>query len=141
MPVNKDLRHLTLINKANYAIVKLDRDRANPINARMISEIRLLFRKIEADPKIKGVVLVGQEGYFSAGLDLIEMYNLNEAGIKTFWKNFMGMVSDLVSFRKPLIAAITGHSPAGGCVLAICCDYRVMAVSYTHLTLPTTGIV
>jgi enoyl-CoA hydratase/carnithine racemase len=33
----------------------------------------------------------------------------------------------MVSFKKPMVAAISGHSPAGGCVLAICCDYRVMA--------------
>ena len=26
-----------------------------------------------------------------------------------------------------MVAAISGHSPAGGCVLAICCDYRLMA--------------
>lgn len=26
-----------------------------------------------------------------------------------------------------MIAAISGHSPAGGCVLALCCDYRIMS--------------
>ena len=27
----------------------------------------------------------------------------------------------------PVVAALAGHSPAGGCVLALCCDYRIMA--------------
>ena len=27
----------------------------------------------------------------------------------------------------PVAAAMAGHAPAGGCVLALCCDYRVMA--------------
>jgi len=121
------MKYLKLMKRADYTIVQLKRDKANPINARMISEIRLLFRHLENDPKVRGVVLTGQENFFSAGLDLIEMYDLDERGIKTFWTNFMGMISDLVSFPKPLVAAITGHSPAGGCVLAICCDYRVMA--------------
>jgi len=31
--------------------------------------------------------------------------------------------------RIPVVAALTGHAPAGGCVLALCCDYRVMARS------------
>ena len=26
----------------------------------------------------------------------------------------------------PIIAALNGASPAGGCVLACCCDYRIM---------------
>jgi len=33
----------------------------------------------------------------------------------------------LASFPKPIAAAISGHSPAGGCVFALCCDYRIMA--------------
>ena len=28
-----------------------------------------------------------------------------------------------------MVAALTGHAPAGGCVLSLCCDYRVMARS------------
>ena len=33
----------------------------------------------------------------------------------------------MLSFPKPLVCSVTGHSPAGGCILALCCDYRVMA--------------
>jgi len=47
--------------------------------------------------------------------------------MRQFWKRFMQLVLQLASFPKPSVAAITGHSPAGGCVLALCCDYRVMA--------------
>lgn len=32
----------------------------------------------------------------------------------------------LNSFPKPIIAAITGNSPAGGCIMAMGCDYRIM---------------
>lgn len=38
----------------------------------------------------------------------------------------MNLIDKLTAFKKPAIAAISGHSPAGGCVLALCCDYRVM---------------
>ena len=26
---------------------------------------------------------------------------------------------------------LQGHSPAGGCLLALCCDYRIMAPNYS----------
>jgi len=55
------------------------------------------------------------------------LYALNEADVKEFWIAFMKMTNTLVAFSKPFVAAITGHSPAGGCVLSICADYRVMA--------------
>ncbi|MCW3119565.1 MAG: enoyl-CoA hydratase, partial [Chitinophagaceae bacterium] len=61
------------------------------------------------------------------GVDLIELYNYNEDQHREFWTNFLDFVSVFASFKKPAIAAISGHSPAGGCVLALCCDYRIMA--------------
>src|SRR5690606_32452196 len=61
------------------------------------------------------------------GLDLITLFEYDEAKIHEFWESFIALIYDLAAFPKPSIAAITGHSPAGGCVLALCCDHRVMA--------------
>ena len=44
-----------------------------------------------------------------------------------FWGDFFGLCSDLACSPIPVVAAITGHAPAGGAVLSIMCDYRVMA--------------
>jgi enoyl-CoA hydratase/carnithine racemase len=37
-------------------------------------------------------------------------------------------------------AAITGHAPAGGCVLALCCDYRIMARGSARIGLNETQV-
>lgn len=113
--------------KKNYMILTLDRGTANPINQEMVNELRATLAEVEKDDAIKGLILTGKSPFFSAGLDVIELYGYDKEEIKTFWYNFAGLTSDLVKFSKPLIASITGHSPAGGCVLAVCCDYRVMA--------------
>ncbi len=109
------------------AIISLDHGRANAMNAKMVSELSQLVESIEADDNVAGMLLTGKEGFFSAGLDLVELYDYDENQIRTFWEDFLNLVSLLTAFKKPFITAINGHSPAGGCVLAICSDYRVMA--------------
>ncbi len=109
------------------AVIGLDNGRSNAINAAMVSELTNIVRSIESDDNIGGLIITGKEGFFSAGLDLIELYDYDEMAIRKFWEDFLKLVSVLASFRKPLISAISGHSPAGGCVIALCSDYRIMA--------------
>nr|WP_294899071.1 enoyl-CoA hydratase/isomerase family protein [uncultured Pedobacter sp.] len=111
----------------NVAIIALDRGKSNAMNRQMLDELKKIIVSIEQDPNIYGAVLTGKHGFFTAGLDLIELYGYNEEEMKTFWIKFLDFIKILTSFKKPLISAISGHSPAGGCVLAICSDYRVMA--------------
>jgi enoyl-CoA hydratase/carnithine racemase len=109
------------------AYLTLNRGSSNAINSEMVHELKDMLGNLEKDEQIGGLILTGNEGFFSAGLDLIELYNYNEAEIKQFWHDFLDMVAVFVAFKKPMISAISGHSPAGGCVLAICSDYRIMA--------------
>jgi Delta3-Delta2-enoyl-CoA isomerase len=113
--------------KDKTAIIGLDRGKSNAMNAEMVAELHQTIRNIENDDNISGLIVTGKEGFFSAGLDLIELYDYDENKIREFWNNFLDLVTALASFKKPLISAISGHSPAGGCVLAICSDYRIMA--------------
>ena len=101
--------------KDKIAVLSLNRGRSNAINAEMVAELHQMIRNIENDDSIAGLILTGKDGFFSAGLDLIELYDYDEETIKSFWIDFLDLVTSLVSFKKPLIAAISGHSPAGGC--------------------------
>ena len=105
----------------------MNRGKVNAINHEMVNELREVFRKLENDPGVKGVILTGQTHYFSAGLDLIELYQYDEKQIQEFFTAFGELYLQLVQFKKPFISAITGHSPAGGCVLAVASDNRYMA--------------
>merc|ERR1711994_161685 len=62
----------------------------------------------------------------STGLEMTEMHQPDPARLREFWRSLQSVWLQLYSFSLPTAAAITGHSPAGGCLLALCCDYRVM---------------
>ena len=109
------------------ATLTLDRGRSNPINHEMVKELIACIKQLNEDDTIGGLVITGKPGFFSSGIDLIEAYNYNEEQIRQFWIDFLALPGVFCAFKKPLVAAISGHSPAGGCVIALCCDYRIMA--------------
>lgn len=113
--------------KDHLALITLDRGRSNALNREMITELNDMLNSIASDQNIAGAIITGKENFFSAGLDLIELYNYSEAEAESFWHLFLDFTANITSFRKPLVAAINGHSPAGGCVIALACDYRIMA--------------
>lgn len=113
--------------KDHLAIITLNRGKSNSLNREMVTELTDMLNNIENDPAIGGVLITGREHFFSAGLDLIELYDYNEEEAKSFWYLFLNFTAKITAFKKPMVAAINGHSPAGGCVIALACDARVMA--------------
>ncbi|GAB2521592.1 enoyl-CoA hydratase/isomerase family protein [Lysobacter humi (ex Lee et al. 2017)] len=78
-----------------------------------------------------GVALTGGPSVFSAGLDVPHLMGLgrDREALMHAWEAFFGLARALVASPVPVVAGMAGHAPAGGCVLALCCDYRVMARS------------
>jgi 3,2-trans-enoyl-CoA isomerase len=102
-----------------------------PVNALDPSLIHALRVAVEAAPAqgARGIVLSGRAGMFSGGLDVPALMQLDRSGIAELWREFFGLCGALARSSVPIVAALTGHSPAGGAVLSIFCDYRVMARS------------
>ncbi len=121
------MEYLKITQKESHAVVVMRRPKVNAINFQMVDEMRETFRQLNNNNTIRGVILAGSAEIFSAGLDLIELYHYDEVKIRSFFINFGLLHVELVSFAKPFICAINGHSPAGGTVIAIASDYRVMA--------------
>lgn len=121
------MENLIFSKKDNYAIVQLDRGSSNSLNLEMFKEISQVFKELEQDDEVHGVVLTGKGNFFSAGLDVIELYNYDKQKIESLFESLFEAMKTLLSFPKPLVAAVNGHAPAGGCILAICADYRIMA--------------
>lgn len=107
-------------------IIQLDRPKVNAINLEMI---KALYRELDEgidNSEIKGVIITGSNGMFSGGLDLIELHGKDRDYMHVFWDEFSRLLIKIYSFPKIIFSAISGHSPAGGTVIAIMTDYRIM---------------
>ena len=71
--------------KNDYAIVQLNRGRANAINQEMVDDVRSTFSQLDNEESVRGVILTGQPGMFSAGLDLIELYDYDREAMRKFF--------------------------------------------------------
>jgi enoyl-CoA hydratase/carnithine racemase len=100
-----------------------------PANALSPELVAALTHAVQAAPSegFAAVALSGSPGMFSAGLDVPLLLGFDRAGIESLWEEFLGLLRTLAGSPIPVGAAITGHAPAGGAVMAIFCDQRTMA--------------
>jgi enoyl-CoA hydratase/carnithine racemase len=71
------------------------------------------------------IVLVGSGDAFSAGLNIKELATLDLPGMRRFLALLGELVKALYLHPAPTVALVNGHAIAGGCILALTCDYRV----------------
>ena len=106
--------------------LRLARPPVNALNPAMLGMIAECIDAAVAEDS-RAIVLSGRPGVFTAGLDVPELLSLDRPSIFEFWRTFIGCLNTVATCPIPIAAAMTGHSPAGGTVLAILCDYRVAA--------------
>jgi enoyl-CoA hydratase/carnithine racemase len=109
-------------------LIELDRKVINPINLKMVKELSRAIGEVRNDPAVRGLVITSSnEKFFSIGFDIPELFPLKKGEFLEFFRAFNALCTELFTLPKPTVAALTGHAVAGGCVLALCCDYRIMA--------------
>lgn len=106
--------------------LRLARPPANALEPELIATLSAAL-DAAVEEGVEGVVLSGQPGMFSGGLDVPVLMTLDETGMRGFWSGFVGCMERIARSPVPLIAALNGHAPAGGMVLALFADTRIAA--------------
>lgn len=118
-------------DKTGYATVTLNRPPVNSLNLELLTEFSETLDDLQNN-KSRGMILSSSSNsVFSAGLDIMEMYKPKQDRMKQFWSTLQDVWFKLYGSPFPTVAVINGHSPAGGCLLAMCCEYRVMLPNFS----------
>lgn len=99
----------------------LDGPGKNALGTAMMDSILARLDEAAGEP----VRLSGAGDALSAGLDLKEIASLDASGIARFVERVEHLMAALFDYPGPTVACVNGHAIAGGCVLTLCCDYRV----------------
>jgi Delta3-Delta2-enoyl-CoA isomerase len=118
-----------MIHTINHGPIRELRLNRPPVNALTGDLITALRQAVESAPKdnIRALVLSGTPGRFCAGLDVPLLMGLDRKAITSLWRELYALMKALACSPIPIAAAIIGHAPAGGTVLPLFCDWRVMA--------------
>ncbi|XP_071330799.1 enoyl-CoA delta isomerase 1, mitochondrial [Trachinotus anak] len=110
------------------AMMHMQSPPVNSLSLDFLTEFCISLEKLEMDKSCRGLIITSsQPKVFSAGLDIMEMYGKSPERCGEFWRAVQEMWLKLYSSNMVTIAAINGSSPAGGCLMSMTCDYRIMA--------------
>jgi enoyl-CoA hydratase len=110
------------------AVLRLDKPRGNAIDEALVDELTAAAASLEADASVRGVLLASSHPkLFCPGLDLVGLLEYDRPSMQRFMGKFASLVWQLYGLRKPVVAGIGGHAIAGGCILALTADHRVLA--------------
>lgn len=122
------MEHVHVSRDGDVVVATLNRGKANAIVPAMVDELHEVLDSVRADAGARALVLASANPkMFSAGFDLGEVFRFDDDRMREFFGRFMDLFEALRVFQKPTVAAVTGHAFAGGALMAIACDFRVMS--------------
>jgi enoyl-CoA hydratase len=113
-------------NEGRVAILTLRHGKANAIDVELCKALKKEFNRL-AKSDARAVVVTSEGRIFSAGVDLLRAAEGGRKYLKSLVLAIDEMYEEIFYHPKPVIAAVNGHAIAGGCVLAACADYRLVA--------------
>jgi len=121
----------------NEGIVRaeLARGKVNAINEAVVDEMMGRFREFSADPAVRAVILTGRGKFFTFGFDIPEFLGYGREDFIRYLTKFTDLYTFLFLFPKPLVAALNGHTIAGGCMISLACDWRIMVSGKSRIAL------
>src|SRR5580704_10330121 len=120
--------HIKSERDGNLLILTISRGKANALNYPLVEELHTAVAAAALDDSVRGLVLASDRPrFFSTGFDIREVFLYDRDAMARFFGLFIDLYETLYSFPKPVVAALSGHTFAGGAILAIACDFRIMA--------------
>src|SRR5207247_6757897 len=101
-------------------------ERRNALNTAMLDELRRRFDELERDARARVVVIRGAGTAFCSGRDLEEM-SRRQRDAQEPEADVISLFQQIEASSRPTIAMVHGAAYAGGCGLALHCDFRVAA--------------
>lgn len=129
-------QHVTTDLEDGVLTVTLDRAPSNALSRDLLRDLRETLESARDDRAVRAIVLsTALDKYFSSGLDLDEVTAADDKGREDHVFELIRTYVALAKIPKPTVAAIRGYALLGGYILALACDYRLLAADNGRVAL------
>lgn len=101
-----------------------------------VEMLEALAAELESAAGARAVVLTGTGSIFSAGVDLFRLTDGGEAYVRRFFPLLTDVVRRLFTLPVPMVVAANGHAIAGGGLMVMTGDHRLMAEGSGRVGVP-----
>jgi len=113
-------------DRGKVTLLRMARGKGNALNIEFLEAIVGALDRLEGNPARAGIV-TGQGSVFGAGVDLPALVEGGPEYIRRFLPLLEQVFERFATFPKPLVAAVNGHAIAGGAIIMLACDQRLLA--------------
>ena len=133
-PLTDEWRHFEFSVANGVGTVRLNRpDKLNALTFEAYADLRDLVAELPARGDVRVLVIAGEGHGFCSGGDVEEiigpLQEMETAQLLEFTRMTGTVVKALREVPVPVIAAVNGVAAGAGAVLALACDFRLMAES------------
>jgi enoyl-CoA hydratase len=114
--------------------LRLAHGKASALDVELLDALLREFDGVGDD--VRAVVLTGTGSIFSAGVDLFRLTRDGADYVRRFLPLLSRVLRTLFAFPRPVVAAANGHAIAGGCVIVLAADVRLMAEGAGRIGVP-----
>ena len=122
-----DTEQVWLHTEGTVGIIRLAKSTTNAIGMQLVNDLWAKVKEARDDPEIHAVMVTSEsDRFFSIGLDIPELIDYSKEQFTEFARHFDQLCIDLYSLPKPTVMALRGHATAGGAILALTGDHRII---------------
>jgi enoyl-CoA hydratase len=120
-------QRIKLSRSGTTAVLTLASDKVNALDREVLDEVTAGVDRCDQDPEIGALIVTGEGSLFSAGVNVKDVLDHDRAHTGELLSALSTAIVGLFRCSKPTVAAINGSAIAGGCLLALACDHRLIA--------------